>query len=51
MITVVEQRKNTAANGNARSARVTGFLPGGPKGPNLGGLLDVERLAGPVEFS
>src|SRR5260370_11730206 len=49
-VTVIDQRKNTAANGNARSARVTGFLPGCAKGANLRSLLDVERLAGLVEF-
>ena len=43
-IAVIEQRENTAANGNARSARVASFLPRRAKGANLRGLLDVERL-------
>jgi hypothetical protein len=49
-ITVIEQRKNTTANGNARSTRVTSFLPCCAKGANLGSLLDVERLSGFIEF-
>ena len=49
-ITVVDQREDAAADGNARSASVARLLPGGAKGANLGGLLDVERLTGLVEF-
>src|SRR5580698_81074 len=49
-IAIIEQREDTPANRNARSSRVTSILPGGAKGANLGGLLDVERLPGLVEF-
>jgi hypothetical protein len=49
-ITIIDQWKNTAANRNARGARVTSFLPSCAKSANLGGLLDVERRAGLVEF-
>src|SRR6202041_4220915 len=49
-IAVIEQRKNTAANGNARSACVASFLPGCAKCQDLGSLLDGKRLAGLVEF-
>ena len=49
-ITIVDQGKDTAADGNARSADVASLLPGCTKGANLRGLLDVERLTGLVEF-
>src|ERR1700678_781906 len=49
-ITVVNQREDTAADGNARSANVSSLLPGGAKGANLAGLLDVERLTALVEL-
>jgi hypothetical protein len=39
-IAVIDQRKNTAANGNARTTRVTSFLTRLREGANLGGLLD-----------
>jgi hypothetical protein len=41
-ILLVKQRKDTAADGNARSASVASFLPGSAKGSNLSGLLQVE---------
>jgi hypothetical protein len=49
-ISVIEQRKNTTENRNARNMRVAGFLPGCAEGANLGGLLDGERLAGLIQF-
>ena len=49
-ITVVDQREDTAADGNAWNASVAGLIPSCAKGANLGGLLDVERLTGLVEF-
>ena len=49
-ITIVDQREDTAANGNARSPSVSSLLPGCAKDANLGGLLDVKRLPGLIEF-
>jgi len=49
-ITVIHQREDTAADGNARSASVAGFLPCCAKGANLCSLLDVKRLTGFIEF-
>ena len=49
-ISVVNQREDTTADRNARCARVASFPPGGAEGANLCGLLDVERLAGLIEF-
>src|SRR5579863_5744070 len=43
-ITIVDQGKNTAADGNARGTDVASFLPGCTKGANLRGLLNAERL-------
>src|ERR1039458_2852259 len=40
-ITLVGERKDTAADGDARRTSVTSLLPGGAKDANLGGLLDV----------
>lgn len=42
-IPVVDQRKDTAADANARSARVPSFLPGGAESANASDLLNVER--------
>src|SRR6476646_414747 len=49
-ILVVKQRKDTAADRNARSASVASFLPGSAKGSNLSGLLEVECFAGLIEL-
>jgi hypothetical protein len=49
-ITVVDQREDTSADGNAGNASVASLLPSCAKGSNLGGLLDVEWLTGLVEF-
>jgi len=49
-VTFVDQREDTAADRNARSASVASLLPSRLKGTNLGGLLDVEWLTGLVEF-
>src|SRR5579863_405255 len=49
-ITIVDQGKNTATDGNARGTDVASFLPGCTKGANLRGLLNAERLTGLIEF-
>ena len=38
-VAVIEQRENAAANGDAGSTDMAGFLPGGAIGANLGRLL------------
>src|SRR6185437_2271698 len=42
--------EDTAADRDPRLARVTGFLPGGAIGADLGGLLHVKSFPGLVVF-
>src|SRR6202034_4632050 len=45
-IAIVCERKDAAADRHARLAHLASLFPRGAEGPDLGGLLDVERLAG-----
>ena len=47
MVPIIDQREDTAAYRDPWFAPAPLF-PGGAEGPDLGGLLDVERLAGLV---
>ena len=49
-VAVVYERKNAAADGDARSPTMTGLLPGCPKSTDLIGLLNVKRFTGLVEL-
>ncbi len=49
-ITIVNQGKDTSADGDSRSAGVARFLSGFTKSADLRGLLDMEGLARLVEL-
>src|SRR6185437_1620660 len=44
-IAIIDEREDAAADRDARLARMARLFPGGAEGPDLGSLLDVERLS------